>query len=63
VYGHNEDVSGHTTTQTHLGQAKGQPGGKRRSKPIEKLLPAITTICTYNVRGAALLQLVLTTKT
>jgi len=43
VYGHNEDVSGHTTTQTHLGQAKGQPGGKRRSKAIEK-----TTACNNN---------------
>jgi hypothetical protein len=44
-----------TTTQTHLGQEKGKPGGKEEAGN-RKLLPAITTICTYNVGGAALLQ-------
>jgi len=45
-----------TTTQTHLlllGQEKGQPGGGKEESDNRKLLPAITSICTYNVGGAA----------
>jgi hypothetical protein len=57
VYGHNEDVSGHHHPNTSwTGKRAARGGWGKKKQAIEKLLPAITTICTYNVRGADLLQ-------